>query len=295
MKHHRGLIRRYYQELWNRWNFAIAGELLTGDIVFHGSLGVSAQGIPAFLDYVRLVQTAFPDFHNHVDETVVESNKIFARLTYRGTHRGPLFGVPPAGRTISYAGAALFTVLDGKISTGWVLGDAIGLLRQLEGSSSSHAVALNGMRFEITPAAPEDCAWAAALMASSDPWKTLGRDLPACRAVFQDRTVLPFVAYLDGERCGFLLVRRRGVADSPYIKSIGVAEEFRNHGIGRRLITFAEDLYRAEARSLFVCVSSFNPRARRLYESLGYRAVGEFSGYLVPDHSEVLLEKRLTP
>ncbi len=292
---HRGLIRRYYEELWNSWNLAIAKDLLTDDIVFHGSLGLSVQGMPAFLEYMRLVQAAFPDFHNAVEETAAESDKVIARLTYRGTHRGELLGILPTNRNITYAGAAFFTIFEGKISRGWVLGDALGVLRQLEGASSRHSETLNGMRLEITPAVPDDCEWAASLMASCDPWKSLGRDLRACRRVFQDRTALPFVARLDGELCGFLLLRRRGVADSPYIKSIGVVERFRNHGIGRRLIAFAENLYRDEARSLFVCVSSFNPRARSLYESLGYHAVGEFSAYIAPGHSEVLLEKRLNP
>jgi len=289
------LIRRYYEQLWNSWNFALAGELLTEDIVFRGSLGVGVEGLAAFLDYMRLVKAAFPDFRNTVEETVVEHDRVFAHLTYRGTHRGELLGISPTGRAISYAGAALFTIRDEKIERGWVLGDALSLLRQLEGSSTHHSEWLNGMRLEIAPAAPDDCDWAASLMASCDPWKTLGRDFPACHRAFQDRTALAFVARLEGELCGSVLLRRRGLADSPYIKSIAVVEKHRGKGIGGRLIAFAEDLYRGEARSIFICVSSFNPRARRLYERLGYHDVGEFADYIVAGHSEVLLEKRLLP
>lgn len=289
---HRALIRRYYDELWNSWNFAIAGELLTEDIAFRGSLGIAVEGLSAFLDYMQLVQAAFPDFHNTVEETVVESERVFARLTYRGTHRGNLFGIPPTGRTINYAGAAVFVIRE-KIERGWVLGDTLGLLRQLEGASAYHSEELNGMRLEIGPATSSDCEWAAFLMASCDPWKTLGRDLPSCSRVFQDRTAHTFVARLESELCGFLVLRRRGLADSPYIKSIAVIEKHRSSGIGRRLIGFAENLYRSEARSIFMCVSSFNARARGLYESLGYRAVGELPGYIAAGHSEVLLEKRL--
>jgi predicted ester cyclase len=125
---HRTLICRYYQELWNSWNFALAHKLLTDNVVFRGSLGVAVQGLCAFLDYMRLVQAAFPDFHR-VEETVVESDRVFACLTYRGTHRGELFGISPTGRTVTYAGAAVFTIGEGKIERGWVLGDALGLLR----------------------------------------------------------------------------------------------------------------------------------------------------------------------
>jgi steroid delta-isomerase-like uncharacterized protein len=148
---HRGLIHRYYEELWNSWNFAIANDLLAEDIVFHGSLGVSVQGISAFLGYMRLVQAAFSDFQNTVEESVAELDKVYARLTYRGTHRGELFGIPPTNRNITYAGAAFFTIFEGKISKGWVLGDALGVLRQLEGASSRRSEALNGFGARVSP------------------------------------------------------------------------------------------------------------------------------------------------
>jgi ribosomal protein S18 acetylase RimI-like enzyme len=112
------------------------------------------------------------------------------------------------------------------------------------------------LRLEIAPATPSDCEWAASLMASSDPWKTLGRDLSACRRVFQDRTAHTFVARLEDKLCGFLVLRRRGLADSPYIKSIAVIDKHRSLAIGRRLVAFAENSYRTEARSI---LSAFLP------------------------------------
>jgi predicted ester cyclase len=141
---HRVLIRRYYEELWNCWNFSLAHELLNDEIVFRGSLGVAVQGLSAFLDYMRLVQAAFPDFHNTVEETLTESDRVFARLTYRGSHRGELFGISPTGRRITYAGAAVFTIREKKIERGWVLGDTLGLLRQLRGSGFPCSEELGG-------------------------------------------------------------------------------------------------------------------------------------------------------
>jgi ribosomal-protein-alanine N-acetyltransferase len=40
---------------------------------------------------------------------------------------------------------------------------------------------------------------------------------------------------------------------------------------------------------------SFNDAARRLYDRLGYRVVGELTDYLVQGHSEVLLRKTVGP
>jgi [ribosomal protein S18]-alanine N-acetyltransferase len=44
-----------------------------------------------------------------------------------------------------------------------------------------------------------------------------------------------------------------------------------------------------------MCVSSFNRDARRLYERLGYRVVGELTDYIVEGHSEILLRKTVGP
>jgi steroid delta-isomerase-like uncharacterized protein len=127
----KALVRRYYDELWNRWDLGLVDELLAPDVGFRGSLGIEVRGRDGFRRYVALVRDAFPDFHNAVEELVAESDRVVARLTYRGTHRGPLFGLAPTGRRISYAGVALFRIAGGRIAEGWVLGDALGLLRQL--------------------------------------------------------------------------------------------------------------------------------------------------------------------
>ncbi|MFY9528072.1 MAG: ester cyclase [Candidatus Acidiferrales bacterium] len=125
------LIRRYYEEMWNPWNFDAADDLLAENISFRGSLGVGTKGREAFREYMRQVRRAFPDFHNTIDESVEDGDSIAARLTYQGTHRGEIFGVAPAGRSISYSGAAFFRIADGKVAEGWVLGDLLGLLRQV--------------------------------------------------------------------------------------------------------------------------------------------------------------------
>lgn len=126
------LIGRFYNEMWNQFDKGLFPELLTEDIRFRGSLGQSAVGYGEFGQYVDYIHKAFPDFKNYVEDVVTEGDKSFARLTYRGTHRGEIFGVEPTHKAIEYAGAALFRFQDGKISAVWVLGDIYGLLQQLK-------------------------------------------------------------------------------------------------------------------------------------------------------------------
>jgi steroid delta-isomerase-like uncharacterized protein len=127
----KALVRRYYQEMWNLWDFALIDELIGAEIVFQGSLGVSVQGREGFKEYMRTVRGAFPDFQNHVEELIAEDDRVVARLTYTGTHDGELFGIGATGRRVAYAGVAIFRIVEGRIVEGLVLGDVHGLVRQL--------------------------------------------------------------------------------------------------------------------------------------------------------------------
>jgi ribosomal-protein-alanine N-acetyltransferase len=148
-------------------------------------------------------------------------------------------------------------------------------------------------RISIAPATEEEREWAAALLAGSEPWTTLGATLEQCRKACREQGYLVYVARLGGRPSGVMILHRRGVASSPYVKSIAVDDKHRSRGVGAALMEFAEDLFRPEARHLFLCVSSFNTRARVFYERLGYTAVGELRDYIIDGASEILMHKRL--
>lgn len=126
------LIERFYHDMWNKFDKSICSEILDEALVFRGSLGQIKRGLKEFGEYMDFIQMAFPDFHNRIVETITEGRKTFVRLSYTGTHQGTLFGIPPTGKRIEYAGAAVFTIKGHKIAEVWVLGDIYGLLEQLK-------------------------------------------------------------------------------------------------------------------------------------------------------------------
>jgi ribosomal protein S18 acetylase RimI-like enzyme len=146
---------------------------------------------------------------------------------------------------------------------------------------------------EIGPAQDAEREWAARLMAGTDPWITLGRGIDSCREVFRRPGYLLLVAREADRACGFILLHPRGALGSPYVASIAVEEAERGKAIGTRLLAFAEDHFRPEARHIFLCVSSFNLGARRLYERRGYEAVAELEDYVMDGASEILMHKWL--
>jgi len=75
-----------------------------------------------------------------------------------------------------------------------------------------------------------------------------------------------------------------------YIHSVRVKPDYRNAGIGTRLMHTAEgDLARRGFSQVSLNVAFANPNARRLYERLGYRPVEQVAGqWSYYDHNNVL-------
>ncbi len=149
---------------------------------------------------------------------------------------------------------------------------------------------MSGLLIEIANA--EDREWCARLMSSSEPWVTLGQDFAACLASCNRPELVVLIARRVEMPCGLVISHPTGVAGSPYIKSIATSAEARGQGVGAALLDAAEEWY-PKARHIFLCVSSFNERARKFYERHGYAKVGEFPDYVMHGVSEILMHKRL--
>jgi ribosomal protein S18 acetylase RimI-like enzyme len=130
-------------------------------------------------------------------------------------------------------------------------------------------------------------------MATSEPWTTLHITIDQCLSACTDKGNLVYIAHSKGESCGLVILQDRGVAGSPYIKSIAIKPGYRSQGIGKLLLDFAENIYRPTSKHIFLCVSSFNAQAQKFYFANGYETVGEFKDYIVDGYSELLMHKRL--
>ena len=137
----------------------------------------------------------------------------------------------------------------------------------------------------------EQCAQ---VMCASEPWITLRRSYDDSLKMLTDPLREIYLAVVRGQIAGFMILNMKG-AFVGYIQTVCIFPEWRNTGIGTRLIDFAEERIFQDSPNVFMCVSSFNQNAQRLYERLGYRVVGELKDYIVPGHSELLLRKTITP
>ncbi len=104
-----------------------------------------------------------------------------------------------------------------------------------------------------------------------------------------------YVALTENEKClGFIYYMTNGVFGSyPYLHIVAVKEEYRSYGIGKQLIKYFEDNASVSSSTkYFLTVDDFNPRAKKLYENLGYKCVGELPDFYKKGINCYLMMKR---
>ena len=131
------LVESFYNDVWNNRDFAAAHRIIAADLRFRGSLGSEKVGIAGFLDYVDAIHAALGDYTCIIRDLIENADRVAARMTFKGRHRGEFFGVAPTGMEIEWAGAAFFTIRDGQIADIWVLGDVDTLKQQLHAHSAA--------------------------------------------------------------------------------------------------------------------------------------------------------------
>jgi len=98
----------------------------------------------------------------------------------------------------------------------------------------------------------------------------------------------------EGICLGFVWFILKGAFHSfPYLHIIAVKEEFRDLGIGKKLLKHFEEIASKTASKVFLVVAEFNPAAKQLYQSIGYTEVGSMPNLYKSGVTECLMMKVL--
>jgi steroid delta-isomerase-like uncharacterized protein len=111
--------------------------LIAEDIVDHNAVPGQAPGRAGIHFWVAMMHHAFADLTGVVEDTVVEGDKIAARVTWHGTHRGDFVGVPGTGTAVTMQSVQILTFTDGVAREWWGTADVFGVLRQVGASVGS--------------------------------------------------------------------------------------------------------------------------------------------------------------
>ena len=71
------------------------------------------------------VRAAIPDFRAELQQQVVDGDWVASLWIFSGTHHGPLFGVPPSGKSVRFQNVSIALVSNGRVvqynsETGWL-------------------------------------------------------------------------------------------------------------------------------------------------------------------------------
>lgn len=124
------IVRRFFELGPSQGDMNSAKKLLTEDFALHVPLP-SAPGVQGISDIVTACRAAFEHLNVTVEDMVAEGDRVAARFTARGVHKGEFMGLAPTGKPITMTGIEIFRLENGKIAELWGEANLMGLMMQL--------------------------------------------------------------------------------------------------------------------------------------------------------------------
>ena len=126
------VVRRFF-ELLDRHDTESMEQLLVSSTNYSFHIGETSSPVD-WNEHRRLltsVNNSFPDLRHEIIDMVAEGDKVAVRLSVTGTHKGDFQGVPPTGNKLSLDEMGFITIIDGKITEGWISADTMRLMQQI--------------------------------------------------------------------------------------------------------------------------------------------------------------------
>jgi steroid delta-isomerase-like uncharacterized protein len=126
------ISRNFLETAWRKRDFGSLDQLVAQDHVAHGpftdQLPAGLQGVQAF---ASTFTTAFPDANYTIDSQETDGDLVRTHVTYHGTHKGELMGIPATGRQATVPVLITDRIAGGKIAESWSEWDPDDMMRQL--------------------------------------------------------------------------------------------------------------------------------------------------------------------
>jgi steroid delta-isomerase-like uncharacterized protein len=127
----KALVRRFTNEVMNRGNLRVVDEIVAPNAVNHSSPPGFPAGTAGVKQMATMYRSAFPDVRITIEDLVAEGDRVAARWSATGTHRGELMGIPATGKRVTVTGIEINRIVDGKIVEHWESFDQLGMMQQL--------------------------------------------------------------------------------------------------------------------------------------------------------------------
>jgi len=131
IEENKAVVRRFFEELLSTDNFAVADEILSPGFRFYFAGSPEPLALEHYKEFLRARRAAFPDRRFLVEDMIAEGDKVSARFTMHGTHKGDLRGIAPTGKEVTVTGIDMIRLAVGKMVEDRVEVDQLGMMQQL--------------------------------------------------------------------------------------------------------------------------------------------------------------------
>ena len=126
------LVMSRFVEFINTASDKLAMEIISPDAIFYvPGRSEPMRGPAGYLSIIQMMRQGFPDIRWTLEEMVAEGDKVAARFTMRGTHRGTFFDVSPSGNKISVQALNMYRLSQGQFVEEHGQPDMLALLRKI--------------------------------------------------------------------------------------------------------------------------------------------------------------------
>jgi steroid delta-isomerase-like uncharacterized protein len=130
----KALIRRWFEEVWNKGNEAAIDEMFAQHGIAHGLAEEPEKAMRGPGDYkpfYRKFRSAFPEIEVVVEDAIAEGDKVAARCTVRGKHQSDSLGFAATGKSTDFTGITIVRIERGQIVEAWNNFDFMRMFKQL--------------------------------------------------------------------------------------------------------------------------------------------------------------------
>ena len=129
----KALIRRWFEEVWNKGRAEAIHEMMAEDCVNHGLTddGEPMRGAAGFVPFHTQFREAFPNIYVVVEDAIAEADKVVARLSVKGKHEGNGLGFEATGKSVDFDAIIIARVKHGLFVESWNRVDFARMNRQL--------------------------------------------------------------------------------------------------------------------------------------------------------------------
>ena len=127
------LIRRWFDEVWNKGRDDVIEELFDENGIAHGLSDDPSnpiKGPSGYRPFYATFRQAFPNIMVVVEDMVAEGDKVVARCSVRAKHEGEFMGRAATQAPVEFTGITIVRIHNGKIVEAWNNFDFMTMYRQ---------------------------------------------------------------------------------------------------------------------------------------------------------------------